>query len=77
MPLVMSFTRLHRQGHWLQLRQLTLLQVQTQSYSSRPTHGLLLLARLKFNTWLLAEAVAVREPLLPMSVAAAVVQEVI
>jgi len=50
MPLVMSFIRLHLQAHWLQQRQLTSLQVQTQSYSSRPTHGQPLLVQLKFNT---------------------------
>jgi hypothetical protein len=66
MPLVMSFIHLHRQAHWLQQRQLTLLQAQTQSYSSRLAHGQPLLAQHKFNTWLLVVAAVVQEPLLPM-----------
>jgi hypothetical protein len=60
MPLVMLFTRLLRQAHWPQQRQLTSLQVQTQSYSSRPTHGQPLLAQLKLSIlWLRVAAVLV------------------
>jgi hypothetical protein len=57
MPLVMSFIRLHLQVRWLQQRQQICL-VQTQSYSSRLTHGQPLLVQRKFNTWSLLEAVA-------------------
>jgi hypothetical protein len=58
MPLVMSFIRLHLREHWLQQQPLICL-VQTQSYSSRPTHGQPLLEQLRFSTWSLLEAVVV------------------
>jgi hypothetical protein len=75
MPLVMSFIRLHLQVRWLQQRQQICL-VQTQSYSSRLTHGQPLLAQRKFNIWLsvVVEVVEiVQEVLAQVEVAAQVV----
>jgi hypothetical protein len=58
MPLVMLFIDLHLAEHLRQQRQLTLLQMRTQSYFPRPIRGQLLLAQHKFNTLWLAAVVA-------------------
>jgi hypothetical protein len=74
MPLVMSFTNLQLQAHWLQQQPLIYL-VQTQSYFSHLVHGQPLLAQHRFNIWWLLVAVVVDITLVHMVALVVVAQE--